>query len=445
MEKSFKDRINENGILLYEYVRGSHAYGLNIETSDIDSGAVYCANKDSIMGMRCTYKEQLENSTHDEVAYEIERYLQLLSKANPNILESLYVNKKFIKYMHPAFSPIIENREKFLTKKCFDSLIGYSISQIKKARGLNKKCVQEPMTERKTILDFCYTKYNQGSIPIKEWLDMYGFDSEFCGCVKVPNMPNTYGVYYDWYSHFKKYREEFSPCLIYNSNDIYHEVIQSLKQAEKEGNDENEINKLKEQARIAKNTNLSYFLYTNYRLISSPKILRWISDILHYSSPLNYKGLTNDKISPDNLQLSSVEKSALPICTLTCNINGYSQHCKDFREYKKWEIERNPSRYESNLNKNYDAKNLMHAFRLLSMGLELVKGEGFHLDRSNIDREFLLGIRQHQFEYDELIEKLEQMKDELSSNIEKCNLPDEIDIEVLNKLCIDIRNKVYNE
>ena len=35
------ENIKKNGLLLYEYVRGSHAYGLNIETSDIDTGGVF--------------------------------------------------------------------------------------------------------------------------------------------------------------------------------------------------------------------------------------------------------------------------------------------------------------------------------------------------------------------------------------------------------------------
>ena len=35
------DIIKNEGRLLYEYIRGSHLYGLNVEGSDLDSSAVY--------------------------------------------------------------------------------------------------------------------------------------------------------------------------------------------------------------------------------------------------------------------------------------------------------------------------------------------------------------------------------------------------------------------
>ena len=48
---------------------------------------------------------------------------------------------------------------------------------------------------------------------------------------------------------------------------------------------------------------------------------------------------------------------------------------------------------------------MMHCTRLIHMGLELAKGEGFNIERT-WDREFLLNIRNHKMEYDELIASL---------------------------------------
>ena len=52
---------------------------------------------------------------------------------------------------------------------------------------------------------------------------------------------------------------------------------------------------------------------------------------------------------------------------------------------------------------NYDAKNMCECFRLIHMGMEIARGEGVKVNRRNIDREFLLDIKAHKFEYDYLI------------------------------------------
>lgn len=51
MKKYNFDNIRENGLLLYEYIRGSHSYGLNIETSDIDTGGVFALDKSDFYGL----------------------------------------------------------------------------------------------------------------------------------------------------------------------------------------------------------------------------------------------------------------------------------------------------------------------------------------------------------------------------------------------------------
>ena len=55
------------------------------------------------------------------------------------------------------------------------------------------------------------------------------------------------------------------------------------------------------------------------------------------------------------------------------NLDGYSSYCKKYKEYWAWVSKRNEERYKSNIshNKNYDAKNMMHTFRLLHMAKEV--------------------------------------------------------------------------
>ena len=47
--------IDTNSNLLYRYIRGSHLYGLNVATSDIDYGAVFMADPLKYLGTRMGY------------------------------------------------------------------------------------------------------------------------------------------------------------------------------------------------------------------------------------------------------------------------------------------------------------------------------------------------------------------------------------------------------
>ena len=71
------DAIRNEGRLLYEYIRGSHLYGLNVETSDIDTSGVYMCKPNELIGLGFDYKDQVSDSKHDNTWYEIGNYLKL--------------------------------------------------------------------------------------------------------------------------------------------------------------------------------------------------------------------------------------------------------------------------------------------------------------------------------------------------------------------------------
>ena len=400
--------VEEKGLVAYKYIRGSALYGTMVEGSDVDTSGVYIAPIEDVLGFDDRYQAQVSDEKHDNTYYEIKRWLELLCQSNPNALESLFVPKdKIIGDVHPAIQIILDNRDLFLTKQCFKSFYGYSSEQIKRARGLNKKIVN-PVNEKKSVLDFCYVPHRQGSICIKDWLKHYGLKQEYCGLVNIPNMHNMYAVFYDWGAHI--------------------------------ANDTNLLDILKYEGIDSFNLSAQFHLHFNH--VNEFDNVRYINTnpgafVINNREPIGYRGIVTDESL--DVRLSSVKKDEFPICHMSYNKDGYSKHCKDYTEYKKWEKDRNPVRYESNLNKNYDAKNIMHSVRLMHMAYEIATGQGFNVDRTNIDREFLLDIRNHKFEYDYLINYLEEFKVKMTEAMENSNLPDKVDMDKVNELLIKVR------
>ena len=153
-------------LILFEVISGSKSFGLNTPKSDTDIKGVYYLPKEKFF--RLHYIPQISNETNDEVYYEIGRFVELLLKNNPNILEILASPQDCILYQHPLMECL--QLGDFLSKLCKDSFAGYALTQIKKARGLKKKIVNPLPKEKKSPLDFCYILQGYDSIPFKKWL-----------------------------------------------------------------------------------------------------------------------------------------------------------------------------------------------------------------------------------------------------------------------------------
>lgn len=93
---------------------------------------------------------------------------------------------------------------------------------------------------------------------------------------------------------------------------------------------------------------------------------------------------------------------------MSFNKDSYSIYCREYKEYLEWEEKQNEQRYQSTLSngKSYDAKNMMHTLRLLSMAEEIALYQQVIVKRE--DRDFLLKIRNREFEFDALMKMAEE-------------------------------------
>lgn len=185
--------LKSQNLILFEAISGSKSFGLNTPTSDTDIKGVYYLPKEKFFGLE--YIPQISNETNDEVYYEIGRFVELLIKNNPNILEILASPKDCILYQHPLMEQL--KIEDFLSKLCKDSFAGYAVTQIKKARGLNKKIVNPMPKEKKSLLDFCAVLKGYETVSVNSFLTQNKLKQEQFGLVNIPNSKGMFAMFYD--------------------------------------------------------------------------------------------------------------------------------------------------------------------------------------------------------------------------------------------------------
>lgn len=115
--------------VIYRCVVGSRAYGLDDAGSDYDHRGVYLPPADihwSLFGI----PEQLENTDTEECYWELQKFLVMALKANPNILECLYT--PLVEHATPLARKMLENRHRFLSTRVYQTYNGYVASQFKK-------------------------------------------------------------------------------------------------------------------------------------------------------------------------------------------------------------------------------------------------------------------------------------------------------------------------
>ena len=116
------------GFVIYRCIVGSTAYGLSQEGSDIDRRGFYLPPADvewSLSGV----PEQLETD-NEEVYWEIEKFIRLARKANPNVLECLY--SPLVESCTPLARELIDMRHIFLSQYVHRTYNAYVLSQFKK-------------------------------------------------------------------------------------------------------------------------------------------------------------------------------------------------------------------------------------------------------------------------------------------------------------------------
>jgi uncharacterized protein len=345
--------------LLLDAVSGSRAYGTDLPTSDHDRKGVFALPQAAFFGLN--YVPQVANDSNDEVYYELGRWVELLLKNNPTALEILASPPDCVFVRSPVLAAL--RPELFLSKLCRQTFAEFAATQVRKARGLNKKISQPLEPVRKSVLDFCYVTVGAGAQSLADWLHRHGLTQQQLGLANVPHVTDIYALFADTSA----------------------------------------------------------------------------------TGALGYRGIIRDPDTANEVLLTAIPKGETPVAYLSFNRNGYSTYCRVYKEYWAWVAKRNAERYDNTIRhgQGYDAKNMLHVFRVLEMAEEIAQYGELRVRRPN--RDFLLTIRRGEFAYDDLLPRAEDLLARVDAAFAASALPDEPDYAAAEATLIQIRRRLYSD
>lgn len=337
-------RQHPDAILLH-VVSGSHAYGLQTASSDRDERGVFSLPFAAYATLTPPV-EHLQDERGDVAFTGLRKFLALAAAANPTALELLFAPDDTVLAKAACAAPLLAARQQFVTRRCYDSHVGYARAQIRRARGVNK-WINNPWPEAPPQREqFCFVidgpwpgrPRSSDAAPLRPRpLADTGIDLRQCHAAALERVPRTYRLY-----HYG------------------------------------------EQAR----------------------------------------GVFRD----GNLVCESIpadDEHARLLGLLVHDHEGFEKAKADHRGYWQWRRTRNDARWRTQEagEIDYDAKNMMHTFRLLLSAVAIHQVGAPRVRFDGDDREFLLAVKRGAFGYDELLDRAERLVDDLAAMQRDSSLP----------------------
>lgn len=125
---------------------GSHAYGTNVEGSDVDIRGCALNSKSEILTNENF--EQVVNEDTDSTIYSFNKLVSLLSSANPNTIEILGLKSEHYLYLSSIGKELLDNKKLFLSKRAIHAFGGYANSQLRRLDNKAARLVGQAQMEQ---------------------------------------------------------------------------------------------------------------------------------------------------------------------------------------------------------------------------------------------------------------------------------------------------------
>lgn len=162
------------GKIIFLTLGGSHAYGTNVETSDVDVRGCALNSRSDLLGLSAF--EQVVNTETDTTIYSFNKLISLLINCNPNTIELLGCKPEHYFVLTDIGKQMIDNRKLFLSQKAVASFGGYATQQLRRLQNaLARDRLPQALTEEhikgaleRSIKSFGdrYTSFENGGIEL---------------------------------------------------------------------------------------------------------------------------------------------------------------------------------------------------------------------------------------------------------------------------------------
>ena len=220
------EHLGSNIILLT--LGGSHAYGTNVEGSDVDIRGCALNAKDEMLTNKNF--EQFVNEDTDTTIYSFNKLIHLLMNVNPNTCELLGNKPEHYLYLSPIGKELINNRHLFLSKKCIHSFGGYANAQLRRLDNKAARLVSQSEQEQHILksiehasVTFKERYFERDDDAIKLYIDKSDreeYDTEIFMDVRLTHYPLR--DYKSMWSDMNTIVKEYSKIGKRNQNAIEH-------------------------------------------------------------------------------------------------------------------------------------------------------------------------------------------------------------------------------
>ena len=140
--------INDGKIILLG-LGGSHAYGTNNESSDLDIRGIAVNSAENILSGKDF--EQVVDVETDTTIYSVNKIFKLLYDCNPNTIEILGLKPEH--YLHTSYAGdlLLQNKHLFLSKKAIHSFGGYANSQLRRLENKSARLTDQTHQEQNIL------------------------------------------------------------------------------------------------------------------------------------------------------------------------------------------------------------------------------------------------------------------------------------------------------
>ena len=141
--------------IMFLTLGGSHAYGTNVEDSDVDVRGVTANTKNDLIGFGGF--EQVIDKNTDTTIYAFNKFINLICACNPNTIELLGNKPDHYLYVSDIGHRLLDNKQRFLSKRAVYSFGGYAQAQLRRLQVSVARNRVTPEQKGEFILTTCNT------------------------------------------------------------------------------------------------------------------------------------------------------------------------------------------------------------------------------------------------------------------------------------------------